>query len=44
MCKIEKFKAWLIENEKSRATVEKYVRDVKAFTAECGEITKEGVF
>ena len=43
MRKIMEFKAWLIENEKSRATVEKYVRDVRGFLNCQGEITKEGV-
>ena len=39
------FKKYLIENEKSRNTVDKYVRDASAFCAWLGdfELTKEKV-
>ena len=36
---IEKFKMYLMTEEKSEATVEKYVRDVTAFLSYCGEQT-----
>ena len=29
--KMEAFKCWLVEEEKSRATVEKYRRDIRKF-------------
>lgn len=42
---INEFHTWLIQEEKSAATVEKYLRDVRAFFAFTGEkeITKERV-
>ena len=42
---ITSFKEYLIEEEKSENTVEKYIRDVRAFAAYAGEvdITKEMV-
>lgn len=42
---VRKFEAYLVLQEKSRATVEKYVRDASAFAAYTGdaEITKETV-
>ena len=42
--KIEAFRKHLIEEEKSEATVEKYIRDIKAFFAFSGsEICKDTV-
>lgn len=43
--KIAEFKAQLISEERSAATVEKYIRDVKAFAeyAHGAEITKETI-
>ena len=40
---IEQFQAKLVEDEKSKATIEKYLRDVRAFFAFAGEetVTKE---
>lgn len=40
---IEKFKSYLVQNEKSRATIEKYIRDVWAFAKFVGgnAMTKE---
>ena len=39
---IEKFRARLTADEKSRATVEKYLRDIEAFCSYCkGELSKE---
>lgn len=42
---IEKFKSYLVQNEKSRATIEKYIRDVRAFAKFVGgnAVTKETV-
>ena len=42
---IESFKNYLIEEEKSENTIEKYIRDVRAFADYIGEvaITKESV-
>ena len=39
----EDFAAHLRANEKAAATVEKYVRDVRAFQDHCTEIAKEAV-
>ena len=43
--KIERFREYLILEEKSAATVEKYIRDVRAFSVFMGNlnVTKEGM-
>ena len=39
---VKKFQEYLVEEEKSNATVEKYIRDIQAFMkfADCGEVKK----
>lgn len=37
VCNIEKFRRFLIEEEKAQATVEKYIRDVTSFMLWCGD-------
>ena len=41
---LNKFGTWLAENEKSNLTIEKYLRDVKAFLFFCGDnVSRENV-
>ena len=43
---LETYKTYLIEMEKGRATIEKYLRDIRAFSSWLGEnreVTKERV-